>query len=62
MLTRLILVIVSQFIHTSNHVVYLKIIQCYMSIISQSQKKKEKKEKENSTNQSLLPNVSTDFS
>ena len=42
------------FIRTSNHAVYLKIIQCYMSIISQSQKKKEK---ENSTNQSLLPNV-----
>ena len=44
MLTKLIAVIISQCIHTSNHyVVHLGLIQCYMSIITQKNWKKIKK-------------------
>lgn len=39
--------IISQFIHISNHVVYLGLIRCYMAIISEGKKSKtEKMEKE----------------
>ena len=42
-LTNLIVVIISQYIHISNHyVVHLKLTQCYMSIISQWSCKKLK--------------------
>ena len=35
MSTKLILVIISQYIHISNYcVIHLKLIQCYMSVIS----------------------------
>lgn len=35
MLTRLLVAIISEYTHTPNHrVVHLKLIQCYMSIIS----------------------------
>ena len=43
MLTKLIVVIISQCIHTSNHyVVHLGLIQCYMLIISQKRKLEKK--------------------
>ena len=41
MLTRLTVVIISQYIQISNHVVHLKLIKCYTSIISQLKKKAE---------------------
>ena len=44
MMTKLIVEVLSQYIHMSNHyVVLLKLIQCYMSIISQAGKKYPKK-------------------
>ena len=41
MLTKLTVVIISQYIHISSHyVVYLKLIQYYMSVIAQKMRKK----------------------
>lgn len=38
--TRFIVMIVSQCIQTANHVVHLKLIQCYVNYISKKQKTK----------------------
>lgn len=35
MLTELIVAVISQHIHMSNHTVHLKFMQCYISVISQ---------------------------
>ena len=44
MQTKLTVVIILQYIHISNHyVVYLKLIQCYMSVISPQEKGKSAK-------------------
>ena len=40
MLTKLLLIIL-QYIHISNYVVYLTLIQCYMLILSQFKKNKD---------------------
>ena len=48
MLTKLTVVILLQYVHSSNHcAVPLKLIQCYMSIISQLKKIKKEKTKQN---------------
>lgn len=41
MLTKLIILVISLHIHTSNHVVHLTLTQCYVNYISVKVKKKE---------------------
>ena len=56
MLTKLIVAIISQCIHTSNHyVVHLGLIQCYMLIISQKRKLEKKIKKETKVTIFIIP-------